>query len=109
MTGRSKIASLALLTGIPALLAVLWLASGRETFTKSARTVQVAVRNEVFGDTDTRTELVRGPICGYYVGLDVVLLAIAVAAVLGLMLWLVGRRRRRLQARPPRPSHPAEA
>ncbi|HOO17631.1 MAG: hypothetical protein KBH81_04325 [Phycisphaerae bacterium] len=96
MYARRKIAGLMILVGVPLLAAVLWLASGRETFTKSGRAVEVAVRDPLFGDMVTETRLERGPIFGYYIGLDLLLLALLLAVVVGAVWWLLARHRRRL-------------
>lgn len=61
----------------------MWLGSGREILTKSSRAVEIEVYDDVFGDSLPRTELVRGPIWGYYIGLD------AVAATASLFLLFV--------------------
>ncbi len=82
---------------LPIMTAGLWLASGRETLTKSARVIEVQARDELFGDTFIQEKLVRGPIFGYYIGLDLV---IAVAAAC-LMIWLVWRVARYLRRNRP--------
>ena len=39
-----------LLVGLPGLIWIAWLVSGREVFTKGGKAMQVAVRDELFGD-----------------------------------------------------------
>ncbi len=76
------------LLGVPLLAALLWLASGRETLTKSGKAVEFTVRDELFGDTLVERRLVPGPVLGYYVGLDVV----AVTALATLVSGFIWRR-----------------
>ncbi len=81
---------------VPLGVAGLWYASERETFTKSIKYEEVEVPNDLFGDTDPEWHPVRGPILGYYVGLDVVSGSIVVCgAAAGVSFW---RRRRRAAA-----------
>jgi hypothetical protein len=86
-----------LLIALPVLTAALWLASGRETLTKSARTVPVQVKKPLFGDTFTREETVPGPILGYYVGLDLVIVLAAACVVIGGVAWWAFHRHVRLR------------
>ncbi len=95
MLARRNIAGLVVLVGVPLVMAILWLASGREVFTKSGKAVEVAVRDPLFGDTTTRTELAPGPIFGYYIGLDLLILALLAAVVAGGLWWWIARRRSR--------------
>lgn len=82
--------------GIPVLVAILWLASGRETLTKHERVVSVTVKDELFGDTNTVSQLRPGPIFGYYVGLDLVIIAVLgsliTLAIAGVVLLLIRHR-----------------
>ncbi len=89
-----KIVKQTLLVGAPLLVSVLWLASGREVFTKSRRLVEIEVRDDLFGDMITETQMVRGPVLGYFVGLDLVAVTASVSLTVGgIMLWS-GRRKR---------------
>lgn len=96
MYARRRLAGLIILIGVPVLLAVLWLASGRETFTKSGKATEVVVRDPLFGDTLTETRFMPGPILGYYIGLDLLLLSVLFAAIVAAVWWWLARRRRRL-------------
>jgi len=76
---------------LPLSMAMLWLASGRETLTKPTRWVDVQVK-DVFGDVYMQKEASPGPIFGYYVGLDAVASTIPVALLLLIMRWILNRR-----------------
>ena len=81
---------------VPFGMAGLWYASERETLTKSFKYEEVEVPNDLFGDTDVELHPVRGPILGYYIGLDAVSGSIvACGAAGGVSFW---RRRRRAKA-----------
>lgn len=81
---------------VPLAVAGLWCASERETLTKSIKYEEVEVPNDLFGDTDVELHPVRGPILGYYVGLDALIGSIlACGAAAGVSFW---RRRRRAKA-----------
>lgn len=85
------IAAVVALAGV----STLWLFSGRERLTKSTKHVEVVQEDDLFGDMEKRIELRRGPILGYYVGLDAVA---GVAAAVGLISAgraIVRRRRAR--------------
>ena len=97
MAGR-KLTLRILQLGIPLVVGVLWGASGWEVLTKSAKAVDVEVADELFGDTIVQTELIRGPILGYYVGIDLVIAAILLSTTAGALHWLWGRRRARKPA-----------
>lgn len=84
-----------LLVALPIATIVLWLVSGRETLTKSARTVSVPVRDELFGDTFVQEKIVHGPIFGYYVGLDLVIVVTLACLVVGIIAWWALRRHAR--------------
>jgi len=72
----------------------LWLGSGCEVLTKSSKAVEIEVISELFGDTIHEIQLARGPIFGYFVGLDVVALVSSLfLAVVG-MTAIVRRIRR---------------
>lgn len=76
-----------------ALVAGLWLYSGRQTFTRSELPVIVAERDDLFGDVQTRVEMTPGPIFGWYVGgLDAVLGTALFAALSSGIAALVTRR-----------------
>ena len=96
MTTRSK-SVISILVAVPLLSAALWLASGREVFTKSGRALEVHVADDLFGGTNTETRFEPGPVLGYYIGLDLVGAATGLAAVAAIVWWrLAIRRRRRL-------------
>lgn len=81
------------LIAVPIGTAGLWLASGREILTKSAKAVSVSARDELFGETFVQQKMVRGPVLGYYVGLDLVIVVTAVCLVLSIVAWWVARRK----------------
>lgn len=89
---RSVRAALLLL---PVITCALWLGSGRETFTKPARAVEVEVKDDVFGDTEKEIRLIRGPIIGHYVGLDAVAATVILSSTLLASAGLLRRFRRR--------------
>ena len=95
MLTRSKLGGVVVLIGLPLIAAALWISSGRETLTKSGKMIAVTVTDELFGGANVEQRLVRGPLLGYYVGLDVVGAAAAAAVAGGLVWWLVARLRRR--------------
>ena len=84
-----------ILLGLPLLAAALWLASGRETLTKSARAVDVEIKDSLFGDTIVEKRFVRGPVFGCYLGLDSVIVVSAGSLAIGGGAWLLARRRDR--------------
>jgi hypothetical protein len=86
IAGKTQFAAWCALLGVPLLAAMLWMASGRETLTKSGKAVEFTVRDELFGDTLVERRLVPGPVLGYYVGLDVVA-ATALAALVSGFIW----------------------
>ena len=77
-----------------------WLASGREVFSKSGKALEVGVRNELFGDVELQVQLQRGPVLGYYIGLDLAIAVTVVALIIFGMVWLSSRRGRRRPAAP---------
>ncbi len=83
------------LAGLPLIAGGLWLASGRETLTKPSRSVTVQVQDELFGGVNTEVRSVRGPILGYYIGLDLVGIVLLAALATAMTLWWISRRRRR--------------
>jgi hypothetical protein len=72
----------------------LWLLSGRQGLTKRELSVTVEVRDELVGDIVTREEFQRGPIFGYYVGLDAVGLTAAAGVLASGLTWALTRERR---------------
>lgn len=79
---------------LPVLVVALWVVSGRETLTKPFKFVQIQQRDELFGDVTPVNQEVRGPILGYFIGLDAVVLTTAFTGVAsGVVLWLTGRRK----------------
>jgi hypothetical protein len=85
-----------ILFAIPAFLLVLWAVSGREFHTKTHKAVAVAVRDEVFGDTTIEEKFIRGPLLGYYIGIDaVIVFAFLALAATGVYWWWSLRRERR--------------
>jgi hypothetical protein len=95
MRTRLHRGALLVLLGLPVVAIVLWLSSGREFVTKSGRAVTVQVKDELFGGVNEETQLVPGPIMGYYIGLDVVGVVTAAALGCGVVLWWVSSHRRR--------------
>lgn len=95
MRARSKLAGVAILIGVPLLVAILWIVSGHGMFTQARRIVGIPVRDELFGGTSTELRFVPGPVFGYYVGVDFLLLTIVAAAAGGTAWWLISRRRGR--------------
>ena len=84
------------LIAVPIGTAGLWLASGREILTKSAKAVSVSARDELFGETFVQQEdgsRAPPPVLGYYVGLDLVIVVTAVCLVLSIVAWWVARRK----------------
>ena len=83
---------------IPIAAVALWLASGREVLTKPIKHVDMAVRDNLFGGTNLETQDVRGPIWGYFIGLDLVIVACGFSGFGILLMWAIHRRRRRRSA-----------
>ncbi len=79
---------------VPVCVAAMWLASERQTFTKTAKNRDVKVEDDLFGDY-VESRPVPGPILGYYVGLDAVGGVTALCAAAGAVSW---RRKRRARA-----------
>ena len=98
MRARSKLAGVAILIGVPLLVAILWIVSGHGMFTQARRIVGIPVRDELFGGTSTELRFVPGPVFGYYVGLDAVALTAAGAVAVGLIWWWLSRRTARVRA-----------
>jgi hypothetical protein len=94
MSAQGKYLLYTILVVIPVLTAVLWLASGHEVFSKSGKAAQVTVSDPLFGDTTTQTQFVRGPILGYFVGLDAVAVVTAICLAIAIVCRWVARRRR---------------
>lgn len=85
---------LAVLALVPIGVAGLWAMSGREGVTKGAKVIRVREQDELFGDVVERDVLTPGPIFGYFVGLDGVLVSLGGAALLAVgVLWFTRRRR----------------
>lgn len=85
---------------VPLALGALWLVSGRETLTKRTRYQTVRVTDPVFGDVIEQTQALRGPVAGYFVGLDAVAgSAAACAAAWAVGRWLARRARRAAEDR----------
>jgi len=61
---------------LPLITGGFWLGSGREILTKPERAVEFEVKDELFGDFSSQTLLVAGPIFGYWVGFDAVLMTL---------------------------------
>lgn len=93
MTTKGSFMLGGILAGVPVLTAALWLASGREVLTKAERAVTVSVPDRLFGDTNDAVRFVRGPVFGYYVGLDLVIATLVVWLAIVGTCWLLGRRR----------------
>jgi hypothetical protein len=94
---RSKTSYLfrSVVIGVPVVVLVLWVSSGREVLTKAEKAQAVQVADPLFGGTDTEQHFVRGPVAGYYVGLDLV--AVTACASLGAcaVAWWIKRRKAR--------------
>ncbi len=71
----------------------LWESSGRERLTKNGKSVNVTVKDDVFGDSVERTEFKPGPILGWYIGLDAVAITTG-AACLATIVTLIATRNR---------------
>lgn len=67
---------------LPMITGGLWLVSGRETFTKPRRAVEVEMEADLFGDRSWEMQLIPGPILGYYIGLDAVAVSVALVVVM---------------------------
>ena len=91
-TGRSLLFH-AILLGVPLLTTVLWLASGHQILTKSARVVDVQIKDPLFGDTIVEKQFVRGPVFGCYIGLDSVIVTSVASLAIGGGAWLLRHRR----------------
>ncbi len=93
---RSLWTAAILVAALPATCCVLWLVSGHELFTKSGKAINVPVQ-DIFGETQVQKQFAPGPIAGYYIGLDLVLVTLFIALFVGAALlfasWLSGRRR----------------
>ncbi len=74
---------------------VAWLASGHEVFTKSGKALEVGVRDQLFGDVQLQVQLQRGPVLGYYIGLDLAIAVTVAALIVFGLVWLSIRRGRR--------------
>src|SRR5437764_222747 len=94
MNKRHRLAGITrfVLLALPVVAVALWIGSGRETFTKHAKVVQVEARDDVFGDAVTEARIVRGPILGYFVGLDIVIVSAAASLVIGMSAGILRRR-----------------
>ncbi len=92
---RGKLGGIVALAGLPVLVGVLWMASGREVFSKSGKAAQVELRDPLFGDSTVQTRFVPGPVLGYYIGLDLVVVVTLAAMSVGAIWWWIARRRRR--------------
>lgn len=91
----------------PILATVLCAASGYERVTKPSKAVRVRERDELFGDMIESERMVRGPILGYYIGLDAVGVSAAGAVVLAaLLLWATRARYRPVSDAPKRSEPP---
>jgi hypothetical protein len=83
---------------VPLAVLALWLGSGREVLTKNQKAVVVTVQDEIFGGEESRTEFQSGPILGYYVGLDAVVIAALLCGAAAGTDWLLTRGRGRVAA-----------
>ncbi|HEY3241874.1 MAG TPA: hypothetical protein VGM03_00860 [Phycisphaerae bacterium] len=86
----------AALIGMPVLTLVAWLASGRQVLTKAVRHVPAPVQDELWGPDQTFVTQ-RGPVAGYFIGLDAVIAATLVCGALLLVIAIVRVRRRKSQ------------
>ena len=104
MRPRSQLTIIAF--AFPAFLLILWAVSGREFHTKTHKAVAVETRDEVFGDVIVQEQFIRGPLLGYYIGIDAVIVSALLAlAVSGAYWWWSARRDRQTphlaEGRPP--------
>ena len=84
---------------LPIVIGGLWLGSGRETLTKPFRSVEVEVQDDLFGGTNEEYHPIRGPVLGYFIGLDAVIVtSIVSAGLLAFTGWSMHRQRNRLTA-----------
>lgn len=72
---------------------LLWMYSGCERLTKSAKPATVTSVDPLFGDPQTRIEMRPGPVFGWYIGLDAVGAAIVFAIAVVLVAQYVSRTR----------------
>jgi hypothetical protein len=92
MTTRINRLIVGLIIALPVAVIIAWLATGLEVFTKHTKWVQESVRDPLFGDMITQSREVHGPLAGYYIGLDVVILSVLIAVIAATVLWWVNRR-----------------
>lgn len=78
---------------VGAIVLALWVASGRVSLTKSSRSVTVQVRDDLFGDVTAREEFERGPIFGYFIGLDAVGAIFSACIIASVVAWVLTRGR----------------
>jgi hypothetical protein len=88
----------------PAIATVLWLRSGREHLTKSMKSVEIRRHDDLFGGDEIVHEFKRGPIAGYFVGLDAVAVATVASVVLVGVSWITTRRPAQRDPAPENPS-----
>jgi len=78
---------------LPVIALGAWLGSGRETFSKTERVVEVTVPDDLFGDA-TKKEFRPGPLFGWYVGLDAVVGVTAMSVGTAIAVRLLSRTRK---------------
>lgn len=96
MRRSSKVPLCPAITAVAVLaVAALCAYSGGERLTKSSKAVTIIAADDLFGDSQPRVELRRGPVFGWYVGWDAVGAAVLAAALSnGIVFWGVWRGRR---------------
>lgn len=84
---------LVLLVALVSIVTLLWHFGGQERLTKTFKTISKPFEDPDFGDVTMRDEVVRGPVLGYFVGLDaVIVIAIGAAIVAGVTMLATRRR-----------------
>lgn len=96
MPRRVRLLTLFLLP--PAIATLLWLRSGREHLTKSMKSVEIRRHDDLFGGDEIVHEFKRGPIAGYFVGLDAVAATTLASVLLVGVSWITTRRRTETEA-----------
>ncbi len=96
MSRARKSLFIGVLIAVPAAAWVACLASGREVFTKAGKAAEITTR-DIFGDAQVEIQFQRGPILGYFIGLDLAVAVTVVALMVGGLAWWVHCRHARRQ------------